>query len=415
MPTVKTVKLKAYTTRAGYAQADAVLEDLRLLYNGALEERRTAYRQAGVSLDRNHQSKELTAIRKTDPAFDAVTRRLQVEVLDRLHLAFAAFFRRVKAGEKPGYPRFKGRRHFKTLASRYVEPAWYKFNGQEVKLAVKGLPVLTAPAGGRTIPEGKPLSMRLTRRGRSLWLSLTYEWTPDPQPFTGAVVGLDRGITALAADSNGRQYPPVQTDRRKRRRLQRIMARRMPPRGRKGSKRYHQAKANHARLLERQKTAGVNHLHRLSSAIVRDHDIMVVEALRIRNMTASAKGTTEAPGKNVQAKAGLNRSILEQRWGVLLHQLQYKAEWAGKKVVEVPPAFTSQICSACGVVCPANRRGKRYTCSTCGVAMDADVNAAVNILRRGLTALGLEPCPTGAQDGQQLHGHRGNLGPESPG
>lgn len=140
-------------------------------------------------------------------------------MLDCLHLAFAAFFRRVKAGEKPGYLRFKGRGHFKTLASRYVEPAWYKFNGREVKLAVKGLPVLTEPVGSRAIPEGKPLSMRLTRKGRSLWLSLTYKWALEPLPFTGAVVGLDRGVTALAADSNGRQYPPVRTDRRKRRRL----------------------------------------------------------------------------------------------------------------------------------------------------------------------------------------------------
>ena len=132
-------------------------------------------------------------------------------------------------------------------------------------------------------------------------------------------------------------------------------------------------------------------------------------------MTRSAKGTPEAPGKNVQAKAGLNRSILEQRWGVLLHQLQYKAEWAGKKVVEIDPAFTSQTCCCCGVVCPANRRGKRYTCSTCGVVMDADFNAAVNILRRGLTALGPEPRPTGAQDGQQLLARQVTLAPESPG
>ena len=98
----KTVKLKAYTTRAGYAQVDAVLNDLRLLYNAAREERRTAYRAAGVSITRNHQEKELTAIRAQDPAFDQVNRRLQVEVLTRLHLAFQAFSRRVRAGETPG-------------------------------------------------------------------------------------------------------------------------------------------------------------------------------------------------------------------------------------------------------------------------------------------------------------------------
>ena len=225
----KTVKLKAYTTPAGYAQVDAVLNDLRLLYNAALEERRTAYKTAGVSITRNHQGKELTAIRANDPAFDQVNRRIQAEVLERLHLAFQAFFRRVRAGEEPGYPRFKGRGYFKTISSRYVEPTWYKFNGSEVKLKLKGLPVLTAPVGSRAIPEGKPLAMRITRKGRSLWVSLTYEWQPERQPETGAVVGLDRGVIVLAADSNGQQYPRLAAGRKKRRVLQRRMARPVVP------------------------------------------------------------------------------------------------------------------------------------------------------------------------------------------
>ena len=131
------------------------------------EERRTAHRAAGVSITRKHQNKELTAIRANDPAFDQVNRRLQAEVLDRLHLAFQAFFRRVRAGETPGYPRPKGRGHYKTISSRHVEPAWYKFNGSEVKLKVKGLPVLTSPVGSRAIPEGKPLALRITRKRRS--------------------------------------------------------------------------------------------------------------------------------------------------------------------------------------------------------------------------------------------------------
>ena len=399
----KTVKLKAYTTRAGYAQVDAVLNDLRLLYNAAWEERRTAYRAAGVSITRNHQEKELTAVRAQDPAFDQVNRRLQAEVLTRLHLAFQAFSRRVRAGETPGYPRPKGRGHYKTISSRHVDPAWYKFNGSEVKLKVKGLPVLTAPVGSRAIPEGKPLALQITRKRRALWVSLTYEWQPERAPATGAVVGLDRGVTVLAADSNGRQYPRLAAGRKKRRVLQRSMARRMPKPGQKGSNRYYQAKAAHSRHQEKERVRAINGLHQVTTGIVRDNDLVAVEALRIRNMTASAKGTVEAPGKNVRAKAGLNRSILEQRWGIMLSQLRYKAEWAGAKVVEVDPSYTSQTCSNCGIVCRANRRGKRYSCSTCGVRLDADVNAAVNILRRGLTTLGLKPCPTGAQDGQQLH------------
>ena len=136
------------------------------------------------------------------------------------------------------------------------------------------------------------------------------------------------------------------------------MARRRPPKGQKGSNHYYQAKAAHSRFLEKERSRAINGLHQVTTGIVRENDFVAVEALRIQNMTASAKGTTEAPGRNVRAKAGLNRSILEQRWGMMLSQLRYKAEWAGKKVVEVDPSFTSQTCSKCGIVCRANRRGQ---------------------------------------------------------
>ena len=412
---VKTIKLRAYTTRRGYGQIDAALVDLARLYNAALEERKTAYKQAGVKLNRNHQSKELTAIRAADEAFGCVNRRIQVNVLERLDLAFAAFFRRAKAGEKPGYPRFKSRYRFKTLGSRFVEPSWYKRAGNEIQLKVNGLPVVRAPIGFRIIPEGKPLSMTITKKGRALWLSLVYEFHPDRRTPTGAVVGIDRGVTVQAADSNGVQYPRIRTNHRKRRRLQRRMDRRKPKPGKKGSHRYYRAKGDHARFLDRERRVAVGRLHEVTSEIVRNNDFISVEALRIVNMTRSAKGDVEKPGRNVRAKAGLNRSILEQRWGTMLNQLKYKAEWAGAKVVEVDPAFTSQTCSSCGVVSSANRRGKHYDCAACGIHMDADTNAAVNILRRGLLALGLEPRLTGAQDGQQLVCGQLRLFAESPG
>ena len=108
--------------------------------------------------------------------------------------------------------------------------------------------------------------------------------------------------------------------------------------------------------------------------------------LAIRNMTASAAGTVENPGRNVAAKSGLNRSILEQGWGIIRNQLVYKAEWAGKQLVEVDPRRTSRICSGCGAVDPDSRQGKSYACRQCGLSIDADVNAARNILKRAVSS-----------------------------
>ena len=120
--------------------------------------------------------------------------------------------------------------------------------------------------------------------------------------------------------------------------------------------------------------------------------MIVAEDLVIKNMTRSAKGTMEEPGKNVSAKSGLNRSINDQTWGMILTQLAYKAEWAGREFVKVDPKRTSQTCSVCGVVDGTHRTGKDYDCSGCGLQLDADINAARVILQRGLAAGNTPPA-----------------------
>ena len=126
-----------------------------------------------------------------------------------------------------------------------------------------------------------------------------------------------------------------------------------------------------------------NALHRATTAVVKKHNNLAIEALQIGNMTASAKGTEDDPGKNVKQKAGLNRAILEQQWGAFGDQLKYKAEAAGGGLVKVPAAYTTQTCNKCGhrQKMPLNTR--TYECSNCGAVEDRDVNAAKNILHRG--------------------------------
>ena len=112
--------------------------------------------------------------------------------------------------------------------------------------------------------------------------------------------------------------------------------------------------------------------------------MIVVVHLTIPSMTRPARGTLEEPGRNVSAKSGLNRSIQEQAWGLIRQQLEYKTEWAGGRLIKVDPRGTSQRCSGCGRLDGASRRGRAFNCQNCGLSMDADVNAAVNILRSGV-------------------------------
>lgn len=400
MPAIKTVKIRAYTNRAGYARVDDVLGLLQKLYNAGLEERRTAYRQAGNSLTLRTQQLQLKDICQDLPEYAALDRHLLSSTLRRLDKSFRAFFRRVKTGEKPGYPRFKGRGRFNSVTDLPIahKPAWYHRNGQDLAITIKGLPKLTAKLGSLDIPDTLPNSLGIIRRGKRIWLTLTYEFEPEPLPFTGGVLGLDRGINKVLADSNGATIPPFKRNHKGRRKLQRKMARRMPKPGQKGSRSYRKAKTAHARFLERESTAKRQAIHQITTRLIRKNDVIVLESLNVKGMTRTAKGTAGNPGKNVKAKAGLNREILTQSWGEIRQQLSYKAEWAGKRVIEVDPRFTSQTCQNCGSVDGKNRRGQQFRCLACGFETDADHNAAVNILRRGLTTLGLNHCPTGARD-----------------
>jgi putative transposase len=125
--------------------------------------------------------------------------------------------------------------------------------------------------------------------------------------------------------------------------------------------------------------------HKLSTDLAKNHGVVAVEKLDIRRLTRSARGTAQRPGVHVAAKAGLNRAILAQGWGQLLRQLAYKFNRCGGRLVEIPPAYTSQRCAACGAVAQESRQTQeRFVCVSCGHEAHADVNAALNVLAAGL-------------------------------
>ena len=202
---------------------------------------------------------------------------------------------------------------------------------------------------------------------------------PCPEKSTG----IDRGITHFAALADGTMIDgpnAMKSSSKQRARLQRQLARK-----KKFSKNWHEQKQRISKLHTRIARVRADHLHKTSRIICNNHAIVVIEDLKVINMSASAKGDTDQHGKNVKAKSGLNRSILDQGWSEFARQLDYKLTWNGGSLVEVPAHHTSQRCSCCGHVEAENRNGKKFLCLSCGHVDDADVNAAKNIMADGLS------------------------------
>jgi transposase len=225
------------------------------------------------------------------------------------------------------------------------------------------------------VPPGAK-SYRVTRDRAGRWhVAFAVIPAPVPAPGNGQVVGIDRGVAVSAALSTGEMLCCPGLAARERRRLRRLQRR--LARARRGSNRRGRVKHAVARLRARETDRRKDWAEKTSTGIARRFDVIRVEDLQITNMTRSAKGTRGDPGRNVRAKAGLNRGILGSGWGLLVRRLEDKAPG---RVEKVRPAFTSQRCSACGHVDARSRESQpRFVCTACGFAGHADVNAAINI------------------------------------
>jgi putative transposase len=239
----------------------------------------------------------------------------------------------------------------------------------------------------QALPETRSFRVKLDRAGR--W-HVAFAAIPDPikGPGTGQLVGLDRGVAVSAALSTGELHicPRLSVGQQLRlTRLQRRLAR-----AKRGSNRRAAVKHAIARLKAREADVRKDWAEQLSTDLARTYDMIRVEDLRITDMTRSARGTIDNPGRHVRAKAGLNRAILASGWGLLIRRLEQKAPG---RVEKISPAFTSQRCSACGHVAGDNRKSQAvFSCSACGYCCNADVNAAKNIAAgHAVTARGGPP------------------------
>ncbi|GAA2107484.1 RNA-guided endonuclease InsQ/TnpB family protein [Actinomadura alba] len=362
------------------------LEAHRQLYNAALEHRREAYRRAGVSVRYGDQSAELKHIRADDPGGQGHwSFSSQQATLRRLDIAFAAFFRRVKAGRKPGYPRFKGRGWFDTVT-------WPKDGDgcrwdstpcdRLTRIRLQGVGHVRVHR--HRAVRGRVKTISVKRETNRWYVILSCDDVPaEPLPQTGAVIGIDMGVASLVTTSDGWQVDNPRHLHAAAGRLaaaQQALARTKP-----GSRRRRKAAARVAAAHAKIRRRRLDHAHKTANVLVGGYDVIVHEDLKISNMTRSASGSLDAPGCNVAAKTGLNRSILDAGWGVFLRILASKAESAGRELIAVDPRNTSRTCSRCGNCARDNRQSQAaFRCTACGHTAHADVNAAINILRAGL-------------------------------
>jgi putative transposase len=365
----------------------ACLEDHRVLYNAALEHRRTAYRMAGAAVRYGDQSADLKHIRADDT--DGQGRWSfcsQQATLRRLDKTFAAFFRRVEAGRRAGFPRFKGRGRFDTVEwPRDGDGCRWDSQPRHPAATFVRLQGIGHVRVHRHRPIAGTVKTISVKRENSRWfVILSCDDVPAvPLPATGTAAGIDVGVASLVTTSDGEHLANPHHQRSVAERL--AAAQRDLARCKRGSNRRRKTACRVAALHRKIRRRRLDTAHKVALSLVRSYDVIVHEDLRIANMTRSASGTDAEPGRRVAAKAGLNRSILDAGWGVLLSVLAHKAESAGRELIAVNPAGTSRTCAACGHCATGNRITQaEFRCVACGHAAHADDNAAVNILRAGL-------------------------------
>ncbi|MET8331942.1 transposase [Streptomyces sp. NPDC005181] len=403
------IRAYKFLMRPTVGQAQALGEMLRdhcSLYSGALQERRDAYRHVSkTSIKYGMQSAQLKDIRAFDPdrqgrwSFSS-----QQATLRRLDKAFQAFFRRIKSGDTPGHPRFRGANWFDTVEfPKDGDGCRWDSTPHDPVTRVRLQGVGHVKVNQHRAVIGKVKTISVKREGRKWFVVLTAEQDrPEPLPATGSVVGIDLGIANFLADSGGGF---VQNPRHGRCAADKLEAAQQAlcrfPRVRrdKRTRNHQRAVEKVASLHGKVRRQRLDHAHKTALGLVREHDFIAHEDLKIRNMskTPAPKPDPDQAGvflsNGAAAKAGLNRSIADAGWGVFLTILTSKAESAGREVIAVDPRNTSRRCPACGLTAKENRpTQEKFHCVGCGHLAHADTVGAINVLRAGLARREAKPA-----------------------
>jgi putative transposase len=336
------------------------------LYNAALQERRDAYTIAKLSLNYHSQAIQLPEIKESRPEFDNVHSQILQDTLKRLDKAFAAFFRRVKAGDKPGFPRFRSRSRYTSFT---FPQSGFAIESGKLKLSKIGKIKIKLH---REI-EGKIKTCTISQSSTGKWFAcLSVECEAQALPVLKENVGIDVGLKAFAVLSNGEAIANPKFFRQSEKQL--AKAQKKLSAEKKGSRERRKRRKVVARVHERIANRRRDFAHQESRKLVNRFAILVFEKLNIRGMLKNHC---------------LAKSIADAAWSQLVTYTSYKAENAGRRVVQVNPRNTSQMCSRCGALVEKDLSVRIHDCPICGLVLDRDHNSAITILALGLQSIPL--------------------------
>jgi len=401
------------------------LDRCRELYNAALDERTSAYRvtrkvpvefcgdvalidysrATGLSIGYNQQQNDLPDIKEMRPEYKEIGSHVLQNVLRRVDLAMAGFFRRVRNGQTPGYPRFQGKGRYDSFT--YPDIAGWKFVPGEKKHGK----LILSKIGSINVKMHRPVdgtikTTTIKREGTHWYVVFSCEVKAKLLEVSYEDVGIDLGITHLAALSDGgmidnpRHYRKAE---KKLKKLQESLSRKKHKNAKNGCKGHRRRKASKAVAKAHRKIRNQRRdfHHKESRKLVNRYQVIVFEDLQAANLVKRPKPKQNEDGKylpnGAAAKGGLNKSINDAGWSSFTEMVKAKAENAGRTVLFVNPRNTSQICSACHKKGPHKDLSERtHICIHCGVVLDRDTNAAINILWLGYKQLKVRAVPTQA-------------------
>jgi putative transposase len=407
MSSLRAYKYRLYPNKQQRAMLQWTLDRARELYNAALQERRDAYEMMvkrhpnyydeatrkhlthEYALNYNRQATQLPEVKATRREHNDIHSQVLQDVLRRVDKAFKAFFRRVKAGNAPGYPRFQGYGRYNSFT--FPQSGFSLTEDNRVCLSKIGTIKVKFPTGKKANPpQGTMKTCTIKREGQHWFMVSTCEVEQEIvyHPRDEAV-GIDLGLLHFATLSDGSTIENprhVRQAEHKLKQLQQVLARK-----KRGSERRRKAAQRVGKVHRHIRNQRKDFHHKAARKLVNNYQTIVFEQLQPANMSRRPKPKQdEATGhylpNGASAKAGLNTSILDAGWGQFQQICKSKAEWAGSRVLFVSPKYTSQRCSGCGAIVQKELEERWHTCS-CGCSLDRDHNAAINILRLGLQAL----------------------------